>query len=107
MKVLSVVGTRPEIIRLSLVIPLLDSACEHTVVHTGQNFDPKLSDVFFDELGVRSPDLNLEIRGETFGEQIGKLFERSEQVFDRYRPERLLLLGDTNSALISNTADRK
>src|SRR5215216_2335740 len=101
MKVLTVFGTRPEIIRLSLIIKLLDSTCEHTIVHTGQNFSENLSDVFFDELGTRTPDRNLEIRGDTFGEQVGQLFERSEQVFDEYRPDKLLLLGDTNSALVS------
>src|SRR5829696_6053739 len=101
MKVLTVFGTRPEIIRLSLIIKVLDENCEHTAVHTGQNFTQSLSDIFFDDLDVRRPDGNLEIRGRSFGEQIGKLFERIESVFDEFRPDRLLLLGDTNSALIS------
>src|SRR5215213_6952729 len=107
MKVLTIFGTRPEIIRLSLVIPFLDSSCEHTVVHTGQNFDPKLGDVFFDQLRLRLPDRNLEIRGNAFGEQIAQLFQRSEEVFEQFKPDRLLLLGDTNSALISIVAARR
>jgi UDP-N-acetylglucosamine 2-epimerase (non-hydrolysing) len=107
MKVLTVFGTRPEIIRLSLVSPLLDASCEHTVIHTGQNFDPKLGDVFFDQLRLRLPDRNLEIRGNAFGEQIGQLFQRSEEMFEQYKPDRLLLLGDTNSALTSIIAARR
>jgi UDP-N-acetylglucosamine 2-epimerase (non-hydrolysing) len=76
-------------------------------VHTGQNFTKNLSDVFFEDLGVRLPDRNLEIRGKTFGQQIGGLFERIEPVFDEVRPDRLLLLGDTNSALVSVVAARR
>src|SRR5688500_7536280 len=71
LKVLTVLGTRPEIIRLSLVIKLLDSAVEHTLVHTGQNFDDRLDGLFFRELGVRAPDVNLGARGGIFGEQVG------------------------------------
>jgi UDP-N-acetylglucosamine 2-epimerase (non-hydrolysing) len=107
MKVLTVFGTRPEIIRLSLVIKLLDDSCEHSLVHTGQNFNENLSDVFFEELGVRKPDKNLEVRGNSFGEQASQLFGRSEQILDEFQPDRILLLGDTNSALISIVAARR
>ena len=103
---MTVLGTRPEIIRLSRVIPLLDDVCAHVVVHTGQNFHPGLSDVFFDELGVRAADVHLGVKGGTFGQQIGLLLERIEGVFTEHRPERLLVLGDTNSGLVSIVAKR-
>ena len=70
MKILTVLGTRPEIIRLSLIIRELDAACDHILVHTGQNFDPKLNDIFFKQLDVRTPDEFLDAKG-TFGEQVG------------------------------------
>jgi UDP-N-acetylglucosamine 2-epimerase (non-hydrolysing) len=105
MKIITVLGTRPEIIRLSLLIPLLDKHTEHTLVHTGQNFDDRLSGVFFRDLGIRKPDLTLEISG-GFGEQVGILFARIEKIFLELRPDRLLLLGDTNSALVALIARR-
>ncbi len=80
MKILTIFGTRPEIIRLSLVMKKLDHACEHVVVHTGQNFDPGLSDLFIKQLKVRTPNYYLGIRGNTFGEQIGKIISESEKV---------------------------
>ena len=73
MKIITILGTRPEIIRLSCIIPKLDKLCHHILVHTGQNFDKNLSDVFFEQLQVRKPDYFLGIRGDTFGEQIGKI----------------------------------
>src|SRR3954467_10772752 len=97
MKVMTILGTRPEIIRLSLIIPKLDKACEHTLVHTGQNFERSLSDVFFQELGVRAPDVVMGVRGDSFSSQIAQILERSEEAFRRYQPDRLLILGDTNS----------
>ena len=99
MKVMTLLGTRPEIIRLSRIIEKLDRECEHAVVHTGQNYDPKLSDVFFDELGVRAPDRHLSIRASTFGGQIGKILAAVEETLRELQPDRLLVLGDTNSAL--------
>ncbi len=93
MKVMTVLGTRPEIIRLSRLIPLLDQAADHTLVHTGQNFDPALSHVFFKEVEVREPDVYLEVRGDTFAQQVGLLLARIEPVFLEYRPDRLLILG--------------
>jgi len=107
MKIMTILGTRPEIIRLSRVIEKLDRLSErHVLVHTGQNFDASLSDVFFDELGVRRPDHFLGVRGATFGEQIGKIIEGCERVMREERPDRLLILGDTNSALSSVVAKR-
>src|SRR4051812_1329718 len=98
MRVLTVLGTRPEIIRLSLVIPLLDRISEHTVVHTAQNFSANLRDVFFEQLGLRRPDISLDVDTSSFGAQLGSLFSSFESVLDQHKPERVVLLGDTNSA---------
>jgi UDP-N-acetylglucosamine 2-epimerase (non-hydrolysing) len=107
MKIMTILGTRPEIIRLSLIIERLDRlAGAHVLVHTGQNYDPRLSDVFFAELGVRKPDHYLGARGATFGEQIAAIIALSEGVMRQERPDRLLLLGDTNSALSAIVAKR-
>jgi len=106
MKIMTVLGTRPEIIRLSQVIRKLDQLCKHILVYTGQNFDPELSDVFFEQLGIRQPDHFLEVRGETFGEQIGKILMTSEKVLIAEKPDRVLILGDTNSALTAIIAKR-
>ncbi len=106
MKVAIVLGTRPEIIRLSRVIERLDAHCELIVVHTGQNFDPTLSDVFFDELGVRAPDHLLAIEGEGFGARVGAILAATQAVFERERPDRLLVLGDTDSAMSAYVAKR-
>ncbi len=106
MKVMTLVGTRPEIIRLCRIIEGLDKFCEHRLVHTGQNYDPKLSDVFFEELGIRAPDVHLGIREETAAAQIGRLLERCGEVFAAERPDRLLILGDTNTGLAALIAAR-
>lgn len=106
MRVMTVLGTRPEIIRLSRVIPKLDAVCEHVLVHTGQNFDPALSDVFFRDLGVRAPDRTLGVRAETFGEQAGQILAGVERVMRDVSPDRLLVLGDTNSGLAAVVAKR-
>lgn len=106
MKILTILGTRPEIIRLSLVIEKLDRLCEHVLVHTGQNFDPNLSDVFFKELGVRKPNFSLGVRGESFGEQIAAILTASEKILSQEKPDRLLILGDTNSGLAAIIAKR-
>lgn len=107
MKILTVVGTRPEIIRLSVLIPKLDAHFEHTLVHTGQNYTANLSDVFFRDLRLRDPDCNLQVDTTSFGAQLGALFTGFEEVLDRYEPDRVLLLGDTNSALIAYNAKRR
>jgi UDP-N-acetylglucosamine 2-epimerase (non-hydrolysing) len=105
-KIMTILGTRPEIIRLSRVIEKLDRLCEHVLVHTGQNYDPNLSDVFFQQLGVRQPDHYLGVRGDTFGEQIGKIIAASAQIILAEKPDRLLILGDTNSCLSAIVAKR-
>ncbi|MGI8402112.1 MAG: non-hydrolyzing UDP-N-acetylglucosamine 2-epimerase [Gemmatimonadaceae bacterium] len=105
MKVMTVLGTRPEIIRLSLVIPLLDKAVEHVLVHTGQNFDDGLDGVFFRDLGVRQPDANLGAKG-GFGIQVGAILSGVERLLLEHRPDRLLVLGDTNSGLSAIVARR-
>lgn len=106
MKIMTVLGTRPEIIRLSLIIKKLDKCCEHVLVHTGQNYDNPLNRQFFDELDVRQPDFHLGVKSDTFGEQIGKIFIESEKVISKVRPDRILVLGDTNSGLVSMVARR-
>jgi len=107
MRILTVFGTRPEIIRLSLIIKILDQSCEHLTVYTGQNSQESLSTVFFNELQVRPPDRNLEIRAASFGAQVGQLFERFESVLDELKPDRVLVLGDTNSGLSAVVAARR
>src|SRR5215208_2562822 len=100
MKVMTVLGTRPEIIRLSRIIEKIDRLADpHVLVHTGQNYEPNLSDLFFEQLKIRKPDHYLGARGETFGEQIGQIFALSERVMIQEKPDLLLVLGDTNSAL--------
>lgn len=106
MKLMTILGTRPEIIRLSRIIPLLDDLCEHILVHTGQNFDRTLSDIFFTELELRPPDYLLDCRAQTAMGQIGEILLRCEQVMLKERPDRLLILGDTNSALAALAAKR-
>jgi UDP-N-acetylglucosamine 2-epimerase (non-hydrolysing) len=106
MKVMTILGTRPEIIRLSRIVPLLDSLCGHVLVHTGQNFDRTLSDVFFDELGLRRPDHHLGIRETSAMAQVGAILAGCGELIERERPDRLLLLGDTNSALSAIAAKR-
>ncbi len=107
MKVMTILGTRPEIIRLSLIVAKLDRLADrHILVHTGQNFDASLSDVFFEQLGIRRPDHYLGARADTFGEQIGQIITLTERVMRDEQPDRLLILGDTNSALSSIVAKR-
>jgi UDP-N-acetylglucosamine 2-epimerase (non-hydrolysing) len=107
MRIMTILGTRPEIIRLSRIIEKLDRlAGSHVLVHTGQNFDASLSDVFFEELNIRQPDHYLGVRGDTFGEQLGKIITESERVMRQEKPDRLLILGDTNSALSAVVAKR-
>ncbi len=106
MRIMTVLGTRPEIIRLSLVIPLLDEHVEHTLVHTGQNSDDRLSSVFFRELGVRDPDTNLGVREASFGAQVGAILAKIEPILLDRRPDRVLVLGDTNSGLVAIVARR-
>lgn len=107
MKVMTILGTRPEIIRLSRIIEKLDRLADrHVLVHTGQNFEPNLSDLFFEQLTIRKPDHYLGARGESFGEQIGQIISLSQRVMTEERPDLLLILGDTNSALSAVVAKR-
>lgn len=106
MKIATILGTRPEIIRLSRVIERLDATCDHVLVHTGQNYDPNLSDVFFSELGVRKPDKHWAIKADSFGGQVGEIIARSEAFLREEKPDRVLILGDTNSGLVSIAAAR-
>jgi UDP-N-acetylglucosamine 2-epimerase (non-hydrolysing) len=107
MKVMTIFGTRPEIIRLSQVMRLLDENCEHITVHTGQNFHESLSDIFIRDLRVRTPDVHLGVRGASFGDQIGQILARVDNVISEHRPEKILILGDTNSALSAIVAARR
>jgi UDP-N-acetylglucosamine 2-epimerase (non-hydrolysing) len=106
MKIMTILGTRPEIIRLSRIIEKLDKLCQQVVVHTGQNYATNLSDIFFQELGVRPPDHFLGVRGATFGEQLGKLIAASEKIIREEKPDKFLVLGDTNSSLAAIVAKR-
>ncbi|MCI0627037.1 MAG: UDP-N-acetylglucosamine 2-epimerase (non-hydrolyzing) [Acidobacteria bacterium] len=106
MKIMTILGTRPEIIRLSLVIKLLDQYANHILVHTGQNYDDRLNGLFFRELGIREPDAFLGVRGDGFADQVGQILAKSEPLFMEHRPDRLLILGDTNSGLTALVARR-
>jgi len=106
MKVMTVLGTRPEIIRLSRVIEVLDRHAEHVLVHTGQNYDDRLSGLFFRELGIREPDIFMGVHADGFGEQVGQILARSEALFLEHHPDRVLVLGDTNSGLTAIVARR-
>jgi UDP-N-acetylglucosamine 2-epimerase (non-hydrolysing) len=107
MKVVTIFGTRPEIIRLSLITKMLDAHCEHITVHTGQNYHESLSDIFIKDLGVRTPDVHLGIRAESFGEQIGRILTETDKVLSEMRPDKVLILGDTNSALTAIITARR
>jgi len=104
---MTIVGTRPEIIRLSRVIEKLDTYCEHTLVHTGQNYDYELNEVFFQDLGLRRPDHFMEAAGTNAAETIGRVIIAADQALERFRPEALLILGDTNSCLSAISAKRR
>ena len=106
MKIMTVLGTRPELIRLSLIIKKLDKHCDHVLVHTGQNFDDSLNMIFFRDLKLREPDYYLGVKGDSFGEQIGRLLIETEKVILKENPDRILILGDTNSGLIAMVARR-
>ena len=105
MKVLTILGTRPEIIRLCLIIKKLDRLCEQVIVHTGQNYDYTLNEIFFKELEVRKPDYYLGAKG-SFGEQVSIILKGIEKVLLKEKPDRFLVLGDTNSGLGAIVAKR-
>lgn len=107
MKIISVVGTRPEIIRLSRVLAKLDQHCEHVLVHTGQNYDFELNEVFFNDLGVRKPDYFLNAAGKNAAETIGQVIIKFDEVLECESPEAMLVLGDTNSCISAIPAKRR
>lgn len=106
LKVMTILGTRPEIIRLSRVMARLDDYAEHVIVHTGQNWDYELNEVFFEDLGVRKPDHFLGSGGGSLGETLGKILTESERVIREAKPDAVLVLGDTNSAISAIMARR-
>ncbi|MCE9535814.1 MAG: UDP-N-acetylglucosamine 2-epimerase (non-hydrolyzing), partial [Nitrospirae bacterium] len=107
MKVVTVVGTRPEIIRLSRVMAALDRHVEHLIVHTGQNYDYELNQVFFEDLEIRKPDYFLEAAGKTACETVGQIIAKVDEVLGQVKPDAVLILGDTNSCLAAYPAKRR
>ncbi|MFA6583172.1 MAG: UDP-N-acetylglucosamine 2-epimerase (non-hydrolyzing) [Elusimicrobiaceae bacterium] len=106
MKIMTILGTRPEIIRLSLIIKKLDKTCSHILVHTGQNHHKKLNDIFFEDLQLRKPDYYLGAQANSFGEQLSIIIREIEKLLIKERPDRVLVLGDTNSGLTAVIAER-
>lgn len=107
MKVMTVVGTRPEIIRLSRVMAALDRHVDHVIAHTGQNYDYELNQIFFDELDIRKPDHFLEVACGTACETVGRVISRTDQFLAEVKPDAILILGDTNSCLAAYPAKRR
>jgi len=99
MKVMSIFGTRPEIIKQSRIFAKLDENFDHVMVFTNQNYTPELSDIFFSDLGVRKPDYNLKINTEGFGSEVADIISKTEKVMLKEKPDVLVLLGDVNSGL--------
>ena len=106
LKLMTIIGTRPEIIRLSAVIKCADRYFDHILVHTGQNYDYTLNQVFFEDLGLREPDYYLESVGKDLGETMGNIIAKSYEVLSKEKPDAMLCLGDTNSALAAISAKR-
>ena len=107
LKVMTIVGTRPELIKMSRVIAEFDQYTQHILVHTGQNYDYELNQVFFDDLGIRKPDYFLEAVGENVAQTIARVIEKSDAVMEHERPDALMLYGDTNSCLSVMAAKRR
>jgi UDP-N-acetyl-L-fucosamine synthase len=107
MRVATIVGTRPEIIRLSRVMAALDQHVEHVTIHTGQNYDYELNQIFFDDLEIRKPDYFLDAAGSTAAETIGRIVSHSDEVLAKIEPDAVLILGDTNSCLSAISAKRR
>ncbi|MBC7085020.1 MAG: UDP-N-acetylglucosamine 2-epimerase (non-hydrolyzing) [Methanomethylovorans sp.] len=106
MKVITIVGTRPELIRLSEIIKKLDRYMDHILVHTGQNFDYELNEIFFEELSIRKPDYFMNSKAETPFKQISHILEKTEEILLKEKPDAVLILGDTNSGLSAIVAKR-
>jgi UDP-N-acetylglucosamine 2-epimerase len=98
-RVLTIIGTRPEIIRLSRVMPKMDEAFDHLIIHTGQNYDYELNEIFFDDLEIRSPDYYLGTASENPSVYIGEMITKVDKLFSELEPDAVLILGDTNSTL--------
>ena len=107
LKVMTIVGTRPELIKMSRVIAEFDQHTEHILVHTGQNYDYELNQVFFDDLGIRKPDYFLEAVGENAAQTIARVIEKSDAVMEKENPDAIMLYGDTNSCLAVIAAKRR
>jgi UDP-N-acetylglucosamine 2-epimerase len=107
LKVMTIVGTRPELIKMSRVIAELDRYTQHVLVHTGQNYDYELNQLFFEDLAIRRPDYFLEAVGENAAQTIARVIEKSDEVFEREKPDAVLLYGDTNSCLAVISAKRR
>jgi UDP-N-acetyl-L-fucosamine synthase len=107
MKIMTIVGTRPEIIKLSRVIHEIDQHLQQVLVHSGQNYDFELNEIFFEQLGIRKPDYFLQAAGKTAGEAVGQIIARVDEVLEKEKPDALLVLGDTNSCLAVYPAKRK
>ena len=107
MKVMTIVGTRPEIIKLSRVMAELEEYVEHILVHTGQNYDYELNEIFFEDLGVKKPDYFLDVAGKSVAHTIGNVIARSDDIMEKERPDAVLLYGDTNSCLAVISAKRR
>ena len=107
MKVMTVVGTRPEIIKMSRVMAELEKFVDHVLVHTGQNYDYELNEIFFEELGVKKPDYFLDVAGKTVAYTIGNVISKSDDIFEIEKPDAILLYGDTNSCLAVISAKRR
>ena len=106
LKVMTIVGTRPEIIRLSRIIALLDRYVNHIIVHTGQNYDYELNEIFFEDLGIRKPDYFLGVNTSSLGTFLGEIIIKSEEVLKKEKPDAVIILGDTNSSLAGIIAKR-
>src|SRR5471032_510859 len=107
MKVATVVGTRPEIIRLSRVMAALDRHMDHALIHTGQNYDYELNEIFFEDLEIRKPDIFLEAAGRSAAETIGNIIAKVDEALGKEQPDAMLVLGDTNSCLAAIAAKRR
>ena len=106
-KVMTIVGTRPEIIRLSRIIDVLEQNCNHKLVHTGQNFDFELNEIFFNELKIKKPDFFLGVASSSAAETIGKIIEKTDKILIKEKPDAVLVLGDTNSCLSTIAAKKR
>ena len=107
LKVMTIVGTRPELIKMSRVIHEFDKNTNHILVHTGQNYDYELNQIFFDDLEIRKPDYFLGAAGDNAAQTIGQVIIKSDEVIEKEKPDAILLYGDTNSCLAVISAKRK